>query len=151
LIIIFAILIASSNSDTWASEIGSLSKKRPISLRNFRLTDAGTSGAVSLLGTIAGLFGSLLIAIFTFFLFSISFYELLFIFFFGFIGNVIDTLLGAFLQAEYKCKKCSALVEKKSHCGRETEKVKGLAFLTNDAVNLLSGLFAAILGMLLLI
>lgn len=60
-IYLFAILIASSNSDTWASEIGSLSKKKPLSIKNFCLAETGTSGAVSLLGTVAAICGSFLL------------------------------------------------------------------------------------------
>ncbi len=56
----FIVCIASANSDTWASEIGSLSKKNPIYIRTFKRIERGTSGAISLLGSIAALSGSLL-------------------------------------------------------------------------------------------
>ena len=53
------ICIAAANSDTWASEVGSMSKGKPISIKTFRRVDRGTSGAVSLLGTCAAVMGSL--------------------------------------------------------------------------------------------
>ena len=68
----FSILIASSNSDTWASEIGTLSKRPPISIKTFTAASKGTSGAVSALGTIAAILGSILIAIMSFFLFKFN-------------------------------------------------------------------------------
>lgn len=147
-IIAFCILLASSNSDTWASEIGTLSKKPPISVRTFSNVPKGTSGAVSVLGTFAALGGSLLIALFAFSLFELNVSLALFIFLFGFLGNVIDTILGASIQAVYHCKVCQIETEKVIHCGYKTELVRGYAFLNNDVINFLSSLIAAIIGML---
>lgn len=144
----FAIAIASANSDTWASEIGTLSKSRPFFVRTFKRSEKGTSGAVSLLGTNASLAGAMLIAAVVSLLFSISYQELLFIFVFGFLGNVYDTLLGAFLQVAYTCPICNRETEKKAHCEQPTKKIRGLAFLDNDAVNMLSGLLAVISGII---
>jgi len=145
---LFAIVLAAANSDTWASEIGALSKKKPLSLKTFALTEPGTSGAVSLLGTVAAVCGSFVIALGAFFVFPISAKALLGIAVFGFIGNLIDTLLGAFLQGEYQCQVCRQLIEKKVHCEKSTIKQKGLDFLNNDAVNSLSGILAALLALL---
>ncbi|MCE4047050.1 MULTISPECIES: DUF92 domain-containing protein [Bacillaceae] len=148
LIILFAVLLAAANSDTWASEIGPLSKSKPFSLRTFSRAKAGTSGAMSLLGTIAGFFGSLLIGFCAYLLFPISVNEFLLISLFGFIGNIIDTLLGAYVQAEYQCTVCGAKVEKRVHHAREAKQIKGFSFLNNDAVNILSGVLAACLAAL---
>lgn len=145
-VLAFAIAIASANSDTWASEIGTLSKERPFFLRTLKRSEKGTSGAVSLLGTNASLLGAMLIAIVVFLLFEISFQQLMFIFLFGFLGNVYDTLLGAYLQVSYICPICQSETEKKMHCDSPTKKIRGLAFLNNDAVNLLSGLLAVVTG-----
>lgn len=144
----FAISIAAANSDTWASEIGSLSKRAPIFLRSFKRVDAGTSGAVSTLGTVAALCGSLTISILSYYLFHISISVMLIIFLFGFIGNVIDTLFGAFIQVVYQCHTCGAEVEAKSHCNTITAYKRGLIVINNDAVNFISGFLAALLGLL---
>ncbi len=141
----FAAALASANSDTWASEIGTLSRKDPIDIRTFSRVEKGTSGAVSLLGSLAGLAGSLLIAFCSTILFSFHPMLLLFVFLFGFIGNLVDTLLGGFFQQKYHCKKCGLETEKSSHCGRPTVRVKGIAFMDNDMVNFLSGMAAALL------
>lgn len=53
----FMVCLASSNSDTWASEIGSLSRKKPIYIRTFKRIERGTSGAISGLGTVAAFAG----------------------------------------------------------------------------------------------
>ncbi|MEH7124528.1 DUF92 domain-containing protein [Bacillus sp. JJ1773] len=147
----FAISIAAANSDTWASEIGSTSKQAPIFIRSMRQVDAGTSGAVSVLGTFAALCGSFSVAILCFYLFPISFTGLLIIFVFGFVGNIIDTMFGAFIQVVYQCKICGAEVEASNHCGKRTIYKRGLIMMNNDIVNFSSGFLAALLGLLFLL
>ncbi|NMD71848.1 DUF92 domain-containing protein [Bacillus sp. DNRA2] len=147
-LVAFAIASASANSDTWASEIGTLSKQKPFFLRTFKRSEKGTSGAISWLGTNASLAGALLIAVMVYLLFEISIFQLLYIFLFGFLGNVFDTLLGAFLQVAYRCSICQSETEKKTHCNHPSRKIRGISFLNNDAVNLLSGLLAVISGIL---
>jgi uncharacterized protein (TIGR00297 family) len=144
--LVFFISIASANSDTWASEIGTLSKARPFFIRTFKRTEKGTSGAVSALGTFAGLGGAFLIAIVSSLLFALNWNYFYFIFFYGFFGNIIDTILGAFVQASYSCPDCSAETEKTLHCGKPTKLKRGISFINNDAVNFLSGLIASIIG-----
>lgn len=147
----FLISIASANSDTWASEIGSLSKKPPLAIRTLKPAETGTSGAVSLLGTFAALAGASAIAFISFFLFDLTPFEALFVLAFGFAGNVIDSLMGAYLQAIYKCNVCGAEVEKLNHCGKKTSLIGGKRIADNDFVNFFAGLASTVLGMLLYI
>lgn len=151
LLMAFLISLASANSDTWASEIGSLSKKQPISIRSFKPIETGTSGAVSLLGTFAALAGASSIALLSIFLFKLTLLKAIFISVLGFTGNLIDSVLGAYLQAKYKCNVCGTEVEKLKHCGEMTSLAEGKRFADNDFVNFLSGLVSAALGMLLYI
>jgi uncharacterized protein (TIGR00297 family) len=150
LLIAFCVFIATSNSDTWASEIGTLSKKRPYSVRSFSVVEKGTSGAVSLLGTLAAIMGALVIAVSASMLFDLETYELWIIFLFGFIGNVIDTVLGAYIQALYVCPNCGMETEKTVHCHRKTTLIRGKKFFTNDFVNFVSG-FAPAIAVILII
>lgn len=106
----------------------------------------GTSGAISALGTLAGIAGSALIAIASLFLFAFSIEIAFLVFLFGFFGNLLDTGLGALFQATYRCNHCSLETEKTYHCGQRTEKIRGFSLLNNDVVNLLSSLLAALLG-----
>jgi uncharacterized protein (TIGR00297 family) len=147
LLVGFTVALASANSDTWASEIGSLSKKKPIYIRTFRRVEKGTSGAMSILGSTAALLGALLVALVSFLLFPLNIYHLFIVFLFGFIGNIIDTLFGAFYQKVYTCSKCGIETEKKNHCQRPTVRIKGYRLVDNDMVNFLSGLIAALLAM----
>ncbi|MDQ0213872.1 uncharacterized protein (TIGR00297 family) [Oikeobacillus pervagus] len=137
--------IAAANSDTWASEIGTLSKKKPLSIRTFHLTERGESGAISILGTIAGLFGSFFIASIAFlFIPDIDFDLFWFIGLAGFLGNILDTLLGAFVQIEFHCPKCKRNVENPVHCSVKTRRIKGFPMFQNESVNFLSSFFAGI-------
>lgn len=147
LLVGFLVALASANSDTWASEIGSLSKRDPIYIRTFQRVDKGTSGAVSPLGSSAALLGSLTIALGSLWLFNLELVVCLLVFIFGFLGNVIDTLTGAYYQQVYICRQCGIETEKREHCGQPTRRIKGIALMDNDMVNFISGLLAALLAM----
>ncbi|MFP7297633.1 DUF92 domain-containing protein [Neobacillus niacini] len=146
----FIVCLASANSDTWASEIGALSKKKPLYIRTFKPIEKGTSGAISLLGTTAAIFGSMLIAVFGTWLFHLEIFHLIIIFLFGFLGNTIDTLLGAYYQQVYVCRRCGIETEKKVHCQTAAKRIKGFHLVDNDMVNFLSGFIAAILAMIVI-
>lgn len=145
--------IASSNSDTWASEIGALSKGKTINILNFKLVPKGVSGAISGLGTFASLLGAFFIGVVfvSIFAFSseITFPQMLQYGFIvtlcGFLGCLIDSYLGASLQAKYKGIESGKMTEKRWLPDEKVVLASGLAFITNDAVNLLSGLAASIL------
>ena len=146
----FLVCLASANSDTWASEIGSLSKQDPLYIRTFKRVGKGTSGAISLLGSTASIAGSFLIAIIGFWLFDLDFLLSSLVFLFGYIGNVIDTLIGAFYQQLYVCRQCGIETEKKSHCHLPTSRIKGFIFVDNDMVNFLSGFLAAVFAIVVI-
>jgi uncharacterized protein (TIGR00297 family) len=149
-LIAFAVCVASANSDTWASEIGSLSRRDPICIRSFKRIEKGTSGAISLLGSLAALSGALLISLLSFWLFKLGFYFSFLIFLLGYFGNVIDTLLGAYYQQVYSCEHCGIETEKKIHCQLPTTRIKGSPFVDNDMVNFLSGFLAALVAIVVI-
>ncbi|MFD1781293.1 DUF92 domain-containing protein [Fredinandcohnia salidurans] len=146
-LVFFVGSIAAANADTWASEIGTLSKKKPILLTKLKRVDTGTSGAVSVLGTFAGFLGSLLISFISFLVWpELSLFLFLGLTAIGFCGNLIDTILGASIQVVYKCPVCGIETEKKFHCEKQTTYLKGLRICDNDVVNFLSILLASGLG-----
>lgn len=148
--VLFSISLAAANSDTWASEIGTLSKSNPRMLLTLRRVERGTSGAVSMLGTFAALAGACLIAIVSVFLFDLSLMNLVVISIFGFLGNIFDTILGQTVQVKYKCCVCHKVTEKKIHCQLQGLKTNLISFLDNDAVNILSIILATCLALLIL-
>lgn len=134
----FCIAIAVANSDTWASEVGVLSKGKPFSIRTFRPTEKGESGAISWLGTSFALLGSLFIGLLSTLFFSLEYKELILIVVFGFFGQWLDTFLGGWLQRVNRCSVCGAKTEKAWHHQKRTYKIRGISYLTNDAVNVVS-------------
>ncbi|WP_433751247.1 DUF92 domain-containing protein [Falsibacillus pallidus] len=149
-LICFCACLAAANADTWASELGVLSRGKPYSIRSFRLVQKGTSGAVSLLGTLAALVGAAFIAVISLALFwGIGAFALIGITLSGFVGSVADTIFGAYLQVEYQCTECKLKTEKPVHCSRTTQKIKGWKFVNNETVNFVSPLLAGLLVLLI--
>ncbi len=149
----FAVAFASANADTWASEVGVLSRASPVSLMSLRPVPRGMSGGVTLLGLAAGLGGSVLIAV----LFGLE--NLLVTRGVvaaarlacvtagaGFLGCLIDSILGSTLQAQYAAPgepAGGAVTERRVTRGVENTLVRGLPFVTNDVVNAASITVAA--------
>lgn len=139
LLYMFITALATANSDTWASEIGSISRMKPIDILSLKKVEAGTSGAMSLLGTGAALLGSFLIGIVSYFLWNdVSLMIALIIGLVGFLGNLVDTLLGATVQVTYYCRSCYLITEKTMHCNVKTNYKRGFRFFNNEVVNFLS-------------
>jgi uncharacterized protein (TIGR00297 family) len=142
----FAAAFAAANADTWASEIGVLSRRPPVSVLDGRPLSPGTSGGVSPLGYGAAAAGSLLIAAVYFSmqllqtrpLFALV-AETTMIFASGFLGAWIDSLIGATIQAKYLCSVEGTETERSRSNGQRNNLVRGFRFMTNDAVNFLSG------------
>jgi uncharacterized protein (TIGR00297 family) len=156
----FAASLAAANADTWATELGVLNRRRPLSLRTFQPVPPGTSGAVSLPGTLAGLLGAALVAGVTvltglagwtptgglglgsqFALVSLA----------GLTGALVDSVLGAWVQAMYHCPACDKDTERhpRHSCGAQTVLVRGISWLGNDWVNAACTLSAALLAVAL--
>ncbi|MDP4090792.1 MAG: DUF92 domain-containing protein, partial [Bacillota bacterium] len=153
----YAASFASANADTWASEIGVLSKGEPISILTLKRTQRGNSGAVSILGITASISGAVFIGFFFFTGYVLScgwenelLTHTIVITAAGFLGSIIDSFLGALLQAKYRCVVCGKVTEKKIHHERDTEHISGIRFINNDMVNLLSCLSASVITILVL-
>jgi uncharacterized protein (TIGR00297 family) len=147
---------AEANSDTWASEIGVLSKRRPHSILTGKPVENGISGGISPLGTISAMLGSLFITLIFaagyILIYSFDNRVLLYtvlVFLAGFIGSLIDSLLGASFQAQYYCYELQINTEKRYYNSKENKLIKGLPFFNNDIVNLSSNALASILAALI--
>jgi uncharacterized membrane protein len=105
----------------------------------------GTSGGVSLVGCLGALAGSLSVALAGFAAQDDSL--LLSGTIIGFVGMLLDAVLGAGLQGRYRCPYCEIGSERRVHsCGTKTELVGGSRWLDNDGVNAITTGFAAIAG-----
>ena len=134
--------LAASAADTWATEIGTLFGGAPRSLLTLRRVPPGTSGAVSVAGTLAMVAGALFIASAAQAFSLID--DLAVVAIAGTAGAITDSLLGATLQERRWCDDCDRATERRVHdCGAGTRLAGGRAWMDNDVVNLLATLMGA--------
>lgn len=142
--------IAAVTADTWATELGTLSRATPRLLTTWRPAPAGTSGAVTGLGTLGMFLGSAFLSLCTV---AAAWPRGVWLaaFIGGVVGALVDSLAGATIQERRRCNSCDALTEREIHsCGARTVHAGGASWMSNDAVNLVcaaSGALAAILVM----
>ncbi|TAK10653.1 MAG: DUF92 domain-containing protein [Anaerolineae bacterium] len=140
--------LATANGDTWATELGTLSRRTPFLITTLEPVPRGTSGGVTQAGTLATLAGAALIG-----MLAANFLPqfaparlILAVTFAGFGGAFVDSLLGATVQGIYR-----------DADGRETEKrpapdavpLRGFAAFNNDVVNFLATAAGALIAVLL--
>jgi uncharacterized protein (TIGR00297 family) len=149
--------VATVNADTWATELGVLSRAQPRLITSSRPVEAGTSGGVTWAGTLAALAGAVLIALVAAgfdmaagqplgrVLLIIGVGALA-----GLLGALADSVLGATVQAIYVCELCGRETERHPlHTdGGRTHRQRGWSWLNNDWVNFLSAASGAALGAL---
>ena len=136
--------LAAATADTWATEIGTLARGVPHLVTTWRPAPAGTSGAVTAVGTLAMVLGSafltlgMVAAVWPRHVVAASFAG-------GVLGALADSLAGATMQARRRCASCDARTERAIHsCGAHTVHVGGAAWMTNDAVNFLCSVVGAL-------
>ena len=148
----FAAALAAVNADTWATELGVLSSTPPRMITNLRKrVEKGTSGGVSLFGTLASLLGASIIAL-PAALFTDNWSLLPLISLAGLAGSLFDSLLGATVQAMYYCPTDAKETEKHPlhTCGTETVHIRGWKWLDNEWVNFACGAFGVMIALLLI-
>jgi uncharacterized protein (TIGR00297 family) len=156
----FAASLAAVNADTWATELGVLSPRPPRMMTDLRkVVEKGTSGGISLFGTFAALAGSGLIGILAGTLSPVSGSPLsglsltLWVTFAGLAGSLVDSFLGATVQAIYLCPTCQKETERHPEhtCGTPTTLKRGYPWLDNDWVNFACALGGAVFALLALL
>ena len=166
----FAAAFAAANADTWAGEIGMLSARAPVSILTSKPLPTGASGGVTLLGLTASAAGAAFIAAVSsggvlfyvasqtlqgasatlrlapVLIYTVSVAAIVTLS--GFLGSVIDSLLGASLQAEYLCSSSGQPTERPYSKYSPNTLIKGYRLITNDTVNLLSVSAAALAALI---
>lgn len=140
--------LAASAADTWATEIGTLICRNPVSIISGRRVPAGTSGGVSMIGTLASIGGALFIAAGA----ALALWPVPFtaVVLGGLAGAVADSLLGATLQTRRWCDVCAKSTERPVHnCGTPTRRTGGIRGFDNDAVNAVCSGVGALVTLLL--
>ena len=140
--------LAASSADTWATEIGTLYGGTPRSLFTLRRVAPGTSGAISLAGSMAMVAGAMFVACVAALLHLPAGAPIVVAG--GIAGAVADSVLGATLQERRWCATCAAASEQRVHrCGAATTLVGGAAWMDNDTVNLLATIIGGAVAALL--
>lgn len=146
--------LAASGADTWATEIGTLVGGAPWSLRSRSRVTAGTSGAITVAGTIAMFAGAITLAFLGLALRVVTSgpeptYAWLVITALvalgGIVGAMTDTVIGAWMQERRWCPRCTTETEQKVHnCGTSTVHHRGASWLNNDVVNFICSFVGAV-------
>ncbi|MEJ7838336.1 MAG: DUF92 domain-containing protein, partial [Thermomicrobiales bacterium] len=69
----------------------------------------------------------------------------------GIAGSIVDSVLGATLQARFVCPNCGRITENAHHCGQNpATHVSGWGWMTNDAVNLIGVAIPALIIVVIL-
>lgn len=137
---------AAAAADTWATELGALSARRPRLVTTGAPVPRGTSGAVSMLGTMAAVAGAASVALSAWAVAPDLFRSvgvaagLGLVVGGGMAGALADSLAGATVQVQYR-----------TPGGETTERpagpvVRGWSWMTNDRVNALCTAVGAIAG-----
>ncbi|MGB9799302.1 MAG: YbhB/YbcL family Raf kinase inhibitor-like protein [Thermanaerothrix sp.] len=150
-----AAALAAANADTWATELGVLSSQSPRRILGGERVEPGSAGGITALGTLAALCGAMWIALLAALFpppllrphFS-ALVVLLVVTLSGFVGSLVDSLLGASAQVMYYCPSCHKETERhpQHRCGGTTTYLRGYRWLNNDGVNALCTLSAALLA-----
>jgi uncharacterized protein (TIGR00297 family) len=140
---VFCGSLAAACADTWATEIGVRYGGRPCRILGGSAS-VGDSGAVTWLGTLAGVAGGLSVG---------SLGTMFGIAPFGAVaaagvsGMLLDSVLGATLQANFHCAACGEQGESPlCSCGRHRTRSGGIRWVDNDVVNFAATLCGALVA-----
>lgn len=142
---LYLVALAAAAADTWATEIGLLADTSPRHVITWKPVQPGTSGGVTFLGSSGACLGAGAVAL-TGWIVGLPYESLRFglgdfmaIAGAGFLAQATDSILGATVQAVYRCDACGAVTERCVHCaGAATRRVRGVRGANNDLVNFLA-------------
>lgn len=138
--------IAAAAADSWATETGIAFGGIPRSIVSGRPMARGTSGGVTIAGFLGAAAGAATIGG-TMLLIGWPRAVAAAAFLAGMLGMIMDSVLGATVQARRFCPGCRAETEQPvHHCGRPTLASRGVRWMDNDMVNLLATLSGAALA-----
>lgn len=141
--------LAAAAADTWATELGTRWARRPWSLRTLRPVAPGTSGAVSLLGSLGGALGAATVVGSAALLGEVGAGSAGGILVGGLLGMAVDSLVGATLQGHYRA---GAEAPWRETPVPGAESLRGWRVVDNNVVNLIGtivGAGSAVLGAIL--
>ena len=139
--------LAAAGADTMATEIGTWIGGVPRSVRSWRPVPTGTSGAVSVAGSVSMVGSALGLTAVAVAIGLVPAPRWWIVAVAAVFGAVVDTVAGALLQQQRWCPACETATEQARHaCGTNTRHRGGWRWLGNDQVNLLCTASAAVLA-----
>jgi uncharacterized protein (TIGR00297 family) len=134
--------LAAAAADTWATSVGAHSRVPPKLLWSSQPVAPGTSGGVTAAGFAGAAMGAAIVsgtgALGSGITLLLPAGTLI-----GFLGMMVDSVVGGSLQGRYHCCACDETSEWRVHrCGSVTEWKGGWTWLTNDGVNLFATAWA---------
>ncbi len=139
--------VAFATGDTWATELGTHKGGTPRLITTGKPVAVGTSGGVTLVGTLGALIGSGLPVGVGASLLGLTLPQAGVAWGVGFLGGLFDSLLGATVQARFECPVCGKRTENRMHCGVRTLQRQGWRWLDNHGVNLVASGFSALVAL----
>ncbi|MGI9175422.1 MAG: DUF92 domain-containing protein [Rhodothermales bacterium] len=145
---------AAAAADTWATELGTLSGRPPRLLFSMRRVPAGTSGAVSGLGTASAFLGAAVVVGSGWVVLGME--DALYlgmpwlgagVVLGGFLGALADSIAGATFQAQYRDAQTGQATERATSLHEPNLLVRGRRWIDNDRVNLFCTLTGAVAAM----
>jgi len=92
----FIASLSAVSADKFGSELGVLDPRDPVSIFSMKHVRPGTSGGMSVLGTVGSLAGATAIGVFAVFLFGLTPTQALLVGLVGLAGSIVDTAFGVF-------------------------------------------------------
>ena len=148
--LLFLGALATATADTWATEIGTRYGSKVYNIFIFRPMKKGLSGGVSFIGLAASIIGAFLIALIS----LIRFYDadplcglvlvkvIPVITISGFCGALLDSIIGATVQAKYKLPGGSITEVKTEGAVLHS----GISFIGNSATNLIATIWGGVIA-----
>lgn len=134
----FAGALNAAQADTWATELGMARSTAARMITDGRPVPAGTSGAITLAGTLGGICGAILLSGIALSL-GLPLTSAGGALVGGLAGMLADSFLGAMAQGRFYCEACEVISERRRHrCGNDGRWEGGLRWLDNDGVNFLA-------------
>jgi uncharacterized protein (TIGR00297 family) len=146
----FAGVMATVTADTWATELGILSRRPPRLITSWRIVEPGTSGGITAYGLFASSAGALMIGLVLMLLAAIERgtwwpWLLPAALVGGLAGSLADSLLGATVQALYQSP-FGATERRIAPDGTPNLALRGWRWMNNDLVNLLSSVVGGLVA-----
>ena len=152
LLALFVGVMATVTADTWATELGVLSPRRPRLVTTWRPVEPGASGAITGHGTLAAAAGALVIGLAAAIVAAAEHgawlpWVLPAALLGGLAGSMADSLLGATAQAIYRTPGGSTTERRAGRDGTPYPLLRGRRWMNNDMVNFLSSLAGGLIAL----